>query len=137
MYEIHDTKLNKSQNLLLKRKISSNNLTYLWHLRLSHINIKKINRLVKEAFLSFLTIQPLHVCTSCLEEKMTKRPFSAKGNKFKGVLELIHTDVYGPLNVRAKGNFEYFITFIDNYLRYGYIYLLHCKSEAFEKFKEF
>ena len=56
MYEIHDTKLNKSQNLPLKRKASSNNSTYLWHLRLDHINIKRIDRLVKEGYLSYLTI---------------------------------------------------------------------------------
>ena len=43
----------------------------------------------------------------------------------------------GPLNVRARGGFEYFIIFIDDYSMYGYIYLLHRKSETFEKFKEF
>ena len=112
MYEIHDTELNKSQNLPLKRKASSNNPTYLWHLRLGHINLKKIDRLVKEGHLSYLTIQPLPICTSCLEE--TKRPFLAKDNRSKGVLELIHTDVYGPLNGMARGDFEYFITFIDD-----------------------
>ena len=64
MYEIHDTELNKSQNLSLTRKASSNNPTYLWHLRLSHINIKMIDRLVKEGFLSFFTIKTLPACTS-------------------------------------------------------------------------
>ena len=66
---------------------------------------------------------------------MTKRPFSTKDNKSKGVLELIHKDVYGPLNVKDRGDFEYFIIFIDDYSRYDYVYLLHCKSEVFEKFK--
>ena len=42
-----------------------------------------------------------------------------------------------PLNVKASEFFEYFITFIDDYSKYGYIYLLHHKFEAFEKFKEF
>ena len=67
MYEIHDTELNKSQNLPLKRKASSNNPTYLWHLRLGHINLKRIDRLVKENPLSYLTIPLLPVRTSCLE----------------------------------------------------------------------
>ena len=43
----------------------------------------------------------------------------------------------GPLNIRAKYDFEYFITFIDDYSMYSYVYMLHRKSEAFEKFKEF
>ena len=105
MYEIHDTELNKSQNLPLRRKASSNNSMYFCHLKLGHINLKRSDRLVKEGRLSYLTIQPLLVCTSCLEEKMTKRPFSTKDNRSKGVLELIHTDVCGPLNVKAKGSF--------------------------------
>ena len=33
--------------------------------------------------------------------------------------------------------YEYFITFMDDYLRYGYVYLMRQKFEAFEKFKEF
>ena len=68
---------------------------------------------------------------------MTNRPFSAKNNRIKGVLEFIHTNVCGPLNVRARWGFEYFITFFDDYSWYDYVYLLHRKSEIFEKFKEF
>ena len=72
-----------------------------------------------------------------MEGEMTKRPFSSKGNRAKDLLELVHTDVCGPINVKARGGYEYFITFTDDYSRYGYIYLMHRKSEAFEKFKEF
>ena len=39
--------------------------------------------------------------------------------------------------VHARGGFVYFITFIDDYSRYGYLYLMRYKSEAFERFKEF
>ena len=67
---------------------------------------------------------------------MNKRPFLTKGNRSKRVLELIHTDVYGLLNVRPEGGLEYFITFINDYSRYDYIYLLHRKSEVFKKFKK-
>ena len=41
------------------------------------------------------------------------------------------------MSTQAKGGYEYFITFTDDYLRYGYVYLMRRKSEAFEKFKEF
>ena len=96
MYEIYDTELNKSQNLSLKIKASNNNPTYIWHLRLGHINLKRIDRLVKKDPLSSLTIQPLPACIPCLEEKMTNIPFSIKDNRSKGVLELIYTYVCGP-----------------------------------------
>ncbi|KAI5428527.1 hypothetical protein KIW84_033492 [Lathyrus oleraceus] len=52
-------------------------------------------------------------------------------------LALIHTDVCGPLNMPARGGFQYFITFTDDFSRYDYVYLMKHKSESFEKFKEF
>ena len=65
------------------------------------------------------------------------RPFKAKGYRAKEVLDLVHIDLCGPMSTSARGGYEYFITFIDDYSRYGYIYLMRHKSEAFEKFKEF
>ena len=41
------------------------------------------------------------------------------------------------MNHMARGSFSYFITFIDDYSRYGYLYLMKHKFESFEKFKEF
>ena len=41
------------------------------------------------------------------------------------------------MSMHARGGFVYFITFIDDYSQYGYLYLMSYKSEAFEKFKEF
>ena len=41
------------------------------------------------------------------------------------------------MSIHARGGFIYFITFIDDYSRYGYLYLMRYKYEAFEKFKEF
>ena len=42
-------------------------------------------------------------------------PFKGKGERANGLLDLIHTDVCGPMSVHAKGGFVYFITFIDDY----------------------
>ena len=41
------------------------------------------------------------------------------------------------MSIQARGGYEYFITFTDDYSRFGYMYLMKWKSEAFEKFKEF
>jgi hypothetical protein len=53
------------------------------------------------------------------------------------LLGLVHTDVCGPMSFVAVGGFQYFITFTDDFSRYGYIDLMRHKSESFEKFKEF
>ena len=68
---------------------------------------------------------------------MTKRPFNAKGNRAKDLLELVHSDVCGPMSVQARGGYEYFITFTNDHSRFGYVYLMKQKSETFEKFKQF
>ena len=68
---------------------------------------------------------------------MTKSPFTGKGERANEVLGLVHSDVCDPLNVSARGGYHYFITFIDDLSRYGYIYLMKGKYEVFEMFKHF
>ena len=68
---------------------------------------------------------------------MTKRPFTTKGLRAEQPLELVHSDVCGQFSIQARGGYEYYVTSIDNYFRYGYVYLMHRKSETFDKFKEF
>jgi len=57
-----------------------------------------------------------------------------KQNTKKGVmrstqlLEIIHTDICGPFDVNSFNKEKYIITFIDDFLRYGHVYLLHEKS---------
>ncbi|KAL8134578.1 hypothetical protein AgCh_009559 [Apium graveolens] len=128
---------NTSSNSTKRKEPSSLNQTYLWHLRLGHINLRRIQRLVVDGPLSSLAVEPFPVYESCLEGKMTNRPFKAKGNRAKQLLEFDHSDLCGPMNIQARGGYEYFFTFIDDYSRYGYVYLLHRKSECFDKFKEY
>ena len=69
--------------------------------------------------------------------KMTKTPFSGSMERANDLLEIIHTDVCGPMSVEAHGEYRYFLTFTDDLSIYGYIYLMKYKSETFEKFKDF
>jgi hypothetical protein len=68
---------------------------------------------------------------------MTKAPFTIQSERASDLLGLVHTDVCGPISSVAKGGFQYFIIFTDDFNRYGYIYLVRHKSESFKKFKEF
>ena len=69
--------------------------------------------------------------------KMTKTPFSGTMERATNLLEIIHTDVCGPMSVEARGGYRYVLTLTDDLSRYGYVYLMKHKSETFEKFKEF
>ena len=91
----------------------------------------------KSELLNPLTSESYPVCESCLQGKMTKLPFVGHGERATDLLALVHTDVCGPFDVPARGNYVYFIIFTDDMSRYGYVFLIKHKSEAFEKFKEF
>ena len=52
-------------------------------------------------------------------------------------LELIHSDVCGPVPSTYLSGYEYYVTFIDDYSRKTWIYFLKTKNEVFGKFKEF
>lgn len=69
---------------------------------------------------------------------MTRLKFPYKSeNRARAVLDLIHSDVCGPMQTVTPSGKRYVLTFIDDYSRYTKIYLLRCKSEVTEKFKEF
>ena len=95
-----------------------------------------MKKLHADGLLESLDYESLHACKPCLMGKMTKTPFSGTMKRVTNLLEIIHTDVCGPTSVEARGVYRYFLTFIDDLSRYGYIKMKH-KSETFEKFKEF
>jgi hypothetical protein len=68
--------------------------------------------------------------------KMTKAPLTSQSVRESDLLGPVHTDVSGPMSSVARGGFQYFITFTNDFSRYGYIYLMRHKSELFEKLKE-
>ncbi|KAI9162085.1 hypothetical protein LWI28_023693 [Acer negundo] len=68
---------------------------------------------------------------------MTKRSFTTKGTRAIECLGLIHSDVCSPMSIQARGGYEYFITFTDDCSRFGYMYLMRHKSDAFDMFKAF
>ena len=113
------------------------NNTLLWHCRLGHISEARINKLYKEKFFDPFDYESLETCESCLMGKMTKIPFSGHGERTNELLGLVHMDVCGPMTTQARGGYSYFITFTDDLSRFGYVYLMKHKSEAFDKFKEY
>jgi hypothetical protein len=87
--------------------------------------------------LSSFDFELFDTCESCLLGEMTETPFTGQSERASDLLGLIHTDVCGAMSSVVRGGFQYFITFTDDFSRYGYIYLMRHKSEPFEKFKEF
>ncbi|GKB34293.1 retrotransposon protein, putative, ty1-copia subclass [Tanacetum coccineum] len=87
-------------------------------------------------------LQPTHdesheKCKSCISRKMARKPFPHQVERAKDLLGLIHTDVCGPFRTVSREGANYFITFTDDFSRYGFVYLMKHKHEVFETFKVF
>ena len=95
-----------------KRKADDSNL---WHYCLSHINSRRLDKLAKEGLIESFDADSLDTCEACLKGKMAKVPFPGKGQRGKELLELIHTDVCGPMSHSASGGSSNFITFTDDF----------------------
>jgi hypothetical protein len=108
---------------------------YLWHCRLGHIGVKCMKKLYCNGLLESLYYESFETCELCLMGKMTRTPFYGTMERVTDLLEIIHTDVCGPMSVSAHGGYHYFVTFTDDFSIYGYIYLMKHKSKTFEKFK--
>ena len=68
--------------------------------------------------------------------KYNRVRFASAATRAKGILELIHSDVFGPVLVPSLGKYVYYVSFINDFSRNTWIYFLQKKSTIFSKFKE-
>ena len=109
-------------NIDAKRcKVDNDSATYLWHCRLGHIGVKRMKKLHAYGLLESLHYESFDTCEPCLMGKMTKTPFCGTMERANDLLEIIHTDVCGPMSVEARAEYYHFLTFTDDLSRYGYI----------------
>lgn len=76
-------------------------------------------------------------CNTCLHGKMSRTPFPKVSERNSSLLEIIHSDVCGPMRTESNGKAKYFITFIDDYSGWCKIRLLKGKHQVLESFKKF
>jgi hypothetical protein len=103
---------------------------------LGHISRGRIERLVKNESLPPLEFSDLEQCIDCIKGKYVKQ-IKKGANRSTSTLEIIHTDICGPFPVKSVDGYDSFITFTDDYSRYGYIYPIKERNEALDKFKIF
>ncbi|KAK4389835.1 Retrovirus-related Pol polyprotein from transposon TNT 1-94 [Sesamum angolense] len=107
-----------------KHKMDNQENTQIWYARLGHISQDRIRRLIDSKSLEIDDLDHLQACNSCLKGKITKKPFVGQSTLVNDLLDLIHSEVCGPLNTQARGGFSYFITFINDHSQYGYVYIM-------------
>lgn len=106
-----------------------------------NLNRQQLGTLVSQGLASGIKLSPaskLSFCEGCVEGKMQHKPFKpVTHQQSKKNLELVYSDVCGPLQVESIGGSRYFVTFIDDFSRCVSVHFIKRKAEVFEKFKLF
>jgi histone deacetylase 1/2 len=108
-----------------------------WHSRLGHPAAPLVEKVISQFNLPVLADSNKHsVCDACQKAKSRQLPFPHSSTISQHPLEIIYSDVWGPAP-KSIGGHKYYVSFIDDYSKFTWIYLLKFKSEVFTKFREF
>jgi len=106
--------------------ISSQNETFLWHYRYVHLPFKSLSRMQKQSMVLGLPVIDEQSSSSkeCILGKHERDYFPKYESQVKGHLDLVHTDLCGPMQTPSIGGCFYFLTFIDDFSRKIWFYFL-------------
>lgn len=114
----------------------------LWHRRFGHLNLKHLEQLIGKDMVDGL--EPVNnsfsdksvvFCEPCIVAKQTRKPFPAcEGKRSSRVLEIVHSDVCGPVTPIGRNGERFFVTFIDDWSHFVMIFPMKSKDEVFDWF---
>ena len=112
-----------------------------WHRRLSHINFKTINKIVKYCLVRGLPqklFQNDQTCVSCFKGKQHRASCKPKAyNSYSQALYMLHMDFFGPTSVSSLNHKRYCLVIIDDYSWFTWVFFLRTKDETSEILKNF
>ncbi|GJZ85112.1 retrotransposon protein, putative, ty1-copia subclass [Tanacetum coccineum] len=111
-------------------------LAQVWHKRLGHISEAGLQVLEKQGLFGKESLGKLDFCENCVLGKSHRVRFGVGRHTTQGVVDYVHSDLWGPSQVESLGGKRYFLSIIDDYSRRVWVYILRFKHEAFGKFKE-
>lgn len=112
--------------------------TETWHRRFGHLGsqaLTKLEKMVNGLTLTRSAEVASGVCVPCADGKQHRTPFQEGTRKTSRVLELVHSDVCGKMGSKSLSGAEYFVTLIDDFSNYTWIYVLKKKSDVFAVFR--
>nr|CCA23551.1 putative polyprotein [Albugo laibachii Nc14] len=118
----------------------------IWHARFGYISTKRMRNMKNYVVGLDMTTklamdcEESEMCERCINGKSSVQSFgsSAYGKvKRKALLEVVHSNVTGPMRVKSQGGARYMVTFIDDFSRLIHAYFIQSKGKVFNKFTEF
>ncbi|RVW80788.1 Retrovirus-related Pol polyprotein from transposon RE1 [Vitis vinifera] len=112
----------------------------MWHRRLGHPNFDVLRTLFNSGLLGIKTCSSFDFsfdCTSCklVKSKVLTFPYSA--SRASQCFDIIHSDVWGIAPIVSHAHYKYFVTFIDDFSRFTWVYFFWAKAKVFLVFKRF
>ena len=144
LYVMHTEPMKESEvglNSMVRKETKSESLD-LWHRRMMHVSKHKILEMANANSVIGLNCKKSSPtpCDSCLAGKSTRQPFPKKPtdsvDKRTKILELVHSDLMGPIDVPSWGHKKYMLSIIDDASRYVFVRFLDNKSAALNEFKK-
>lgn len=89
----------------------------LWHKRLLHISPKGMQALSKQGILRQGNSEHLSFCEHCMIGKATRHMFTKAQHTTKGILDYVHSDLWGPASTPSLSGSRYLLYLIDDYSR--------------------
>jgi hypothetical protein len=102
--------------------------TDLWHCRLGHLSSSRLHFMAK-TLLNF-PFKFQGSCDICALSKQCRLSFSASSISFIRPFELIHCDIRGPYKIPSLSSAKYFLTIVDDYSRFTWVFFMHHKHET-------
>ena len=112
----------------------------MWHRRLGHPNSDVLCTLFNSGLLGNKACSSIDLyfdCTSCKLGKSKVQPFPHHASRASQCFELIHSDVWWIAPVVSHAHYKYFVTFIDDFSHFTWVYFLRAKGEVFSIFQRF
>lgn len=109
-------------------------------MRFGHLGFSGLKLLSKTKMVDGLPEikEPDNLCEACVKGKQHRQSFPVgKSWRARRPLEIVHTDIAGPFDIPSLGGNRYYLTFIDDFSRKSWVYIIKEKAEALDKFKEF
>ena len=97
------------------------------------LNYDTLHKLINLNHIPTFQIDAKHKCETCVGAKLARSSFQ-RVERHTEPLDLIHNDICDLKLVQTRGGNKYFITFVDDSIKYCYVYLLKSKDEAIAKF---
>jgi hypothetical protein len=104
--------------------MSRGEMTIIWHSRLRHMSSKYIDMLSEKKMLSKIGKNDFDFCEHCVMGKQMRKPFGVGTHSSKEFLEYVHSDVCEPFSVASLSSKWYYVSFIDDYSRFIWVYFL-------------